>query len=283
MSRRTAVVVLALALNPALLHAQESTLTVTVASADVYKGPTTATPVIGHVTQGTVLPVERNLGSWVRVAWPDAPDGGAYVHVTMGRLGAGDGSSSAPTTRRASETAPAAAPSRASQAPRVAPRGTTPTPESHILGIGGLLAPTSSFGATARAWRNNRVGIQLGVARDAMTSDLAAGRVTSMQIEPGVVYALFDRVTDYLWVRPYVGSSVLFRRDTLSAASPIVSASTSDNGVGFRVFGGGELTFASVPRFGVSADVGYRHLPTPFPGFEPAAVSVSIAGHWYVK
>lgn len=37
MSRRTAVAVLALAPNPALLHAQESTLTVTVASADVYK------------------------------------------------------------------------------------------------------------------------------------------------------------------------------------------------------------------------------------------------------
>jgi hypothetical protein len=29
-----------------------------------------------------------------------------------------------------------------------------------------------------------------------MTSDAAAGRVTSMQFEPGVVYALFDRVTD---------------------------------------------------------------------------------------
>jgi hypothetical protein len=65
--------------------------------------------------------------------------------------------------------------------------------------------------------------------------------------------------------------------------APIAQPSTADNGIGFRVFGGSELTFASVPQFGISADVGYRRLPTPFVGFEPDRMSVSIAGHWYVK
>jgi len=68
MVRRLAAVVLALALNPAPVRAQEAVLTVTVASADVHKGPSTVTPVIGHVSRGTVLPVSRNLGSWARVA-----------------------------------------------------------------------------------------------------------------------------------------------------------------------------------------------------------------------
>ena len=57
----------------------------------------------------------------------------------------------------------------------------------------------------------------------------------------------------------------------------------SDNGLGFRVFGGSELTFAGVPRFGLSAELGYRRLPGLFPEFEADRLSVSIAGHWYIK
>ena len=56
----------------------------------------------------------------------------------------------------------------------------------------------------------------------------------------------------------------------------------SDNGVGYRIFGGSELTFASVPWAGVSFEVGYRNYPSPFIDFENP-VSLSIAGHWYVK
>ena len=43
MIRRVAAVVIALALNPALLRAQDTVLTVTVQSADIYKGPRTVT------------------------------------------------------------------------------------------------------------------------------------------------------------------------------------------------------------------------------------------------
>src|SRR4030088_2879167 len=87
MIRLNAAVVLALPLNPGPLPAHDTVLTVNVLSADVHKGPSTANPVIGHVSRGTVLPVARNLGSWVKVVWPAAPDGVGYVHVTMGRVG----------------------------------------------------------------------------------------------------------------------------------------------------------------------------------------------------
>jgi len=288
MIRRAAALVLALTLNPTPLRAQDTVLTVNVPSADVHKGPSTVTPVIGHVSRGTVLPVSRNLGSWVKIDWPGAQDGSAYLHVTMGRIDPANADASATNVSAQASSVPATAtttippPTRTpvgEQAPR---RQLNVTPVSHIFSVGGLVGSTSSLGATARAWRNNHLGIQFRFTRDAMTSDVAAGRVTSMQFEPGVVYALFDRVSDYFWIRPYVGSAVSLRHETLSVAPP-VALTASDNGVGFRIFGGGELTFASMPRFGLSADLGYRRSPTPFPGFKAGPLTASIAGHWYIK
>lgn len=288
MIRRVAVIVLALALSPAVVRAQDTVITVNVASADVYKGPSTVTPIIGHAPRGTVLPVARNLGSWVKVPWPDAPDGVGYVHVTMGRVGPATGaapatsmSSPAPSARAPMTTTPSTTVTPVSE--RAAPRvRQNVTPVSHVFGVGGLAGSMSSFGATVRAWRTNRLGVQVGFARDAMTGTVG-GRMTSLQVDPGVVYALFDRVTDYVWFRPYIGSTVGFRHETLSAATPLDLVPASHNGVGIRVFGGTELTFASLPRLGLSADLGYRRFPTPFPGFETRPLSASIAGHWYIK
>ena len=290
MLRRMAAVVLALTLNPAAVRAQDAVLTVIVPSADVYQGPSTVTPVIAHVSRGTVLPVARNLGSWARIPWPDAPDGVAYVHVTMGRLGPSNADSSAANMAPRTSSAPAPASPEIPPAPRrparegIAVRGdVTDTPISRIFGVGGLVGSMRSFGATARAWRSNRLGIQFGVTRDALTSEVAAGRVTSIRFEPGVVYALFDHVTDYVWFRPYVGSVVSFGRQTLKISAPAAPEPASHNGMGLRLFGGSELTFAGVPQFGLSAEIGYRRFPTPFPEFKADRLSVSIAGHWYIK
>jgi hypothetical protein len=154
---------------------------------------------------------------------------------------------------------------------------------SHVLGFGGGVGTMDSFAASARKWRDDRFGFQVAFMRDAMTSDLAPGRVTSTQIEPAVVYRVYDFVSDYFWVRPYVGSGVGFRHQTLKASAPDTAANVSDNGVGLRLFGGGEMTFAGAPRCALSVEVGYRRYPTPFPGFEPDRVSMLLAGHWYVK
>jgi hypothetical protein len=308
MVRRMAAVVLALTLTPALVRAQDAVLTVTVLSADVHKGPSTATPVIGRVPRGAVLPVSRNLGSWARVAWPDAPDGVGYVHLTMGRLGPPSTGASANTPSR-TPSAPASAtstPASATSTPAsetsapaattippvtrrrvgqgIAVRGElTDTTISRIFGVGGLVESMHSFGATARAWRGNHLGIQLAFTRDVTRSDVAAGRVTSIRFEPGVVYALFDHVSDYVWIRPYVGSVLSFGHQTLKVQAPAAMESASDNGIGLRMFGGSELSFAAVPWFGLSAELGYRRFPTPFPGFEADRLSVSIAGRWYIK
>ena len=287
MIRRAAAFVLALTLSPVLVSAQDTALTINVQSAEVYKGPSNVTPVIGHVSRGTVLPISRNLGSWVKIAWPDAADGVGYVRVTMGRIGQYNGAPAAangsPRTSSASPTATKAPPPARTAVPQhAAPRvPLNVTPASHLVGIGGMVGTMSTFGATTRAWRNNRIGIQFAVTRDAMTSADATGRVTSMQFEPGVLYAPFDHVSDYVWIRPYVGTGVSLRHQTLSV--PDAPESTSDNGVGFRIFGGSELTFASVPQFGLSVDLGYRRFAAPFPGFEADPVSLSIAGHWYFK
>ena len=160
MIRRAAALILALTLNPALLRAQDTVLTVNVPSADVYKGPTTVTPVIGHVSRGTVLPISRNLGSWVKIAWPDAPDGVGYVHVTMGRVG--PPSADAPVRNVSPAVSSTSAPvtatiplrGRTSVGEQVVPRGQLNTPASHIFGVGGLVGSMSNVGATARALVN---------------------------------------------------------------------------------------------------------------------------------
>jgi hypothetical protein len=291
MIRHAAAVVLALALNPALVRAQDTVLTVTVPSADVHQGPSIASPVLGQVSRGTVVPVSRNLGSWAKVAWPAAPDGVGYVHVSMGRLASSN--ADAPATNMPLRSFSVPAPATTTVPPpaaRTSPRGriavldqVTGRPITHIFGVGGLVGSTSRFGATARAWRNDRLGIHLAFTRDAMTSDVAAGRVTSFQFEPGAVYALLDHVSDYFWIRPYVGSVLSFQRQTLKISSPAATERASANRVGFRIFAGSELTFAGLPRFGLSADLGYRRFPTPFPGFEADRLSASVAGHWYIK
>jgi hypothetical protein len=300
MTRCVALVILALALNASPLRAQSSVFTVTVQSANVHKGPALGSPVIGHAPRNTVLRVAKQLGSWAAVLWPDSPNGLGYVHLTTGKLGASSASMRAAGTPRslaprtvAPQGAPAPAPKTTSApAPATTVQRTLvgdPVPSSipqggsrisHTFGVGGMVGSMSSWGATGRWWSDKHLGILESFTRDAMTSDVAPGRVTSIQIEPGVVYAPFDYVPGYVGMRPYVGSGVSFRWQTLKDA---VGEPISDAGVGLHVFGGTELTFSSVPRFGLSAEVGYRHQPTLFAGFEPDRFGVAIAGHWYIK
>jgi len=301
MIRRVAAIAFVLTLTPALLYAQDPVFTVTAQSADVHKGPSTVTPVIGHVARGAALPVGRNLGSWIRIAWPSAPDGVGYVHVTMGRLsGVGSEPSAAPSRSTSMSTTRPAEPPTVMPASRTSPSGrTSPEPRvgvqgpqgvttiSHVVGIGGLVQSAKGFGATGRAWHTDRVGLELRLTRNTMTSDTAPGRMTSLEFEPRVAFALFDHVSDYVWVRPYVGSGVSFGHHTLKVtlpeAGPEAAQTASSNNVALRLFGGSELTFAGATRFGLSAEAGFRPSTTLFTGFETDRFTLSIAGHWYIK
>jgi len=85
-----------------------------------------------------------------------------------------------------------------------------------------------------------------------------------------------------VWVRPYLGAGANLYRSTLRSGTPGAGNAVSD-GFGLRAFGGGEVTFPSVPRFAVSADLGYLWSQTPFAGFELGGLGFSVSGHWYVK
>jgi hypothetical protein len=141
--------------------------------------------------------------------------------------------------------------------------------------------PSLGFGASARAWSSKRFGIQLEMSRYGFID--APGHLTSSQFTPSLLYSLRDRVTDYLWVRPYLGAGPSLQRQTLNGGAAGATDSVSDNRVGFQAFGGGEVTFANVPRLALSADLGYHWLPTSFAGFELGGLGVSLSGHWYIK
>jgi hypothetical protein len=286
-------------MSPSPLWAQAAVFTVNDARASVHKGPSTVNPVIGTAPHGAVLEVTRELGSWVQVVWPPAEDGVGFVHVSMGSIRRG--SAAAPsngivipprppvrTASRASLTpaAPARRPAdaRAERVPAADPLASAGyvTRPTHIVGVGGLTrGPSLNFGATARAWSRREFGLQLDISRES-AGDVATQRVTSTQFTPSVLYSLPSRVTDYLWMRPYIGAGASLQHHTVHDATG-VDGRLSENRIGFQTFGGGEVTFAAAPRFSVSADLGYRWYPTSFTGVELGGLGVSLSAHWYVK
>jgi hypothetical protein len=290
MIRHLAAITVVLCLSPSWLCAQSTVFKVNTASASVHKSPSTGSPVIGKATRDAVLEVTRELGSWVKVVWPDAQDGLGYVHVSTGSIARG---SIAVPNRPAGFTAagpalgsvPTPAPHRehteAGEA-AVSTRTVYVSTPTHIVGVGGRVGgPSLGFGASVRAWPRRRLGIQLEMSRYALTD--TPGHFTSSQLTPSLLYSLPDRLTDYLLVRPYLGAGPSLQRQTLNSATTGLSDSVSDNRLGFQAFAGGEVTFASVPRFALSADFGYHWFPSSVAGFALGGPGLSVSGHWYVK
>lgn len=297
MIRHAAAVVAALLLVPAWAGAQTQpqiqTFTVTESSAPVHKSPSTGSPVIGTARPGAVLEVTRELGDWVKVSWTAAPDSVGYVHLSAGSLGRGalpPKGADAPraTPRPASSalrtssrpTAPALLVAEPEDRPAPAPHDSASmyvTPPTHVFGLGGhVMGSTLGFGATARAWSRRHLGLQVDVSRFALTSAVSPVRVTTLEIAPSLMYALPDRVADYFWLRPYVGAGANLTRSSQTGLE-------STNKTGFQAFGGAEVTFASMPRFAISADAGYRWKRTPYEGYELGGLGFTLSGHWYVR
>ena len=91
MIRHAAAVIVGLCLSVPPLFAQTTTVTLKVSAtaAAVHKGPTLASPVIGKALRGTDLVVTREIGDWVKVSWPAAPDGVGYVRTNVGTIARG--------------------------------------------------------------------------------------------------------------------------------------------------------------------------------------------------
>lgn len=350
MIRQAAAVVVALCLSASPLHAQNAPntkkVTVGEASATVYKTPSVGSPVVGNAPRGTELVVTREVGSWVKVAWPSAADGVGYVRVSSlasatatAPAASVASSAKAPATAKPAATAKAApasatakaapasatakaAPAKAAPAagtkaaepamapvsakaavaatPTVAPvavrseqipvsQPTVPSSPAtqyvaptHQFGVGAMAGGARGIGGSARAWKKGRLGMQLEVSRYTYDSVDLLSRASVTDIAPGVLFALNDHVTDSVWLRPYLGAAAHFAR---SSRTDLIFPDTTESAstMGARMFVGGELSLASVPRLALSVDVGYYHQPEPFVGFEPGGMGVSVSAHWYMK
>lgn len=295
MSRRAAAIVVALCVNPLPVHAQTATFKVTTASADVYKAPSTGSPVIGHAPRGAALEITRELGSWVKVAWPPAADGAGYVHVTTGSIAraattdqthaaASAARMPAPNGSTSTTAAPAPIATRAARADESAPARRAASgyvrPPAHTLGVGGRIGgPDLNVGATARAWSKSRVGLQVDLSRAAADE---RGRVTSLQLAPSVIFAFRDHVSDYWWLRPYVGAGPTLQRNSLDSGLRDPVDPASDTRFGVQAFGGAELTFASLSNLAVSADFGVRAQQTSTL-VEDSGPRLVVSVHWYLR
>jgi hypothetical protein len=153
---------------------------------------------------------------------------------------------------------------------------------SHMFGLGARLGgPSFGVGASARGWTRGHLGLQFEVSRYEMSEAITLSTMSSTQFGPSALYAFNDHVADYTWLRPYVGAGLNIYRSTLT--SPAVGLDMSDSGMGYQMFGGGELSFSSLPQFAISAELGYHWFESPFAGFALSGTSLSVAGHWYLK
>jgi hypothetical protein len=147
-----------------------------------------------------------------------------------------------------------------------------------VLGVGGRMGlSTIELGASGRAWSRSRLGLQVELSRAASGSE---PRYSSVQLAPSVLYAMRDRVADDWWLRPYVGAGPTLQRQSLDVVGGDPIAESTG---GFQAFGGGEVTFAALPRFALSGDVGYRWVQAPVAGVDFGGVRVSVSAHWYLK
>ena len=267
--------------------AQGMALTVSVPSAAVRKSPSVASPVVGQAPRGAVLDVTRDVGSWVKVTWPDAPDGVGYVHQSMGTLSNRPSREQRLAVAAASlpPPAPADVPASASQATdSSAMRTMYVRPPTHRLGLGGQLsAATPGIGFSSRIWSRNRFGVQVDLSRSRMSTDFSENRVRSTEFVPSFIYSLPDYVSESFWLRPYAGGGVAMIRSKLYGGVPEVALSESDSTWGYRAFGGAEVTVPGVPPLAISADFGYQWADVLFGGFDPAGPRLSVSAHWYVK
>ncbi|MEQ1758346.1 MAG: SH3 domain-containing protein [Vicinamibacterales bacterium] len=321
-----------LALSAIPVHAQERVFTVTTSTASVHSGPSTGSPVIGTATSARTLDVTRELGSWVRVAWPGSPNGG-YLHVSWGTLKARSSVASATASAAADDTTTTgssasaspspAVPGRAQAAPAasIASTSTTATAPaalvanssvdaraelaarraqtqpgarpsqgqatavgvvSHVIGIGGRMdAPSTGFAASGRIWSSGAIGVQLDLGRTTQVIDSFGPRVHQTTIGANAVYSDRTHVRESVMWRPYFGGGVTVHRATLRLSTGVVTA--SHQSLGYQVFGGSELSFASAPPLALSADLRREWAPSPFPGFNGGGFGVGLSAHWYVR
>lgn len=290
MGRYAAAVAALLVMGTSPLYAQDALFVVTTTSADVHKAPSTGSAVIGKAPRGKTFEVMRELGSWVRVSWPEAEDGVGYLHVTWGTISHGAALQARPTTEARSSVAdsasePESSPTAIQVAQIPGPAAISrpaPSLPSHVIGLGGRIGTRAiGFAATGRAWTHGSFGVQIEAGQSTYTSAIAPEQLRSVQLAPSLMYSLPDLVTNAIWARPYIGAGINIYRSTLRSTLGV--SDVVDNGLGSQVFGGAEFTWANLPQFALSADLRQQWAPSTFNGFEHGGIAFSMSAHWYLR
>ena len=162
MIRQAAAIVVALCLSASPLHAQNAVntqkLTVSEASAAVHKTPSMGSPVIGNAPRGTELVVTREVGDWVKVAWPSAADGVGYVRASSVARGtaaapavaaAPAAAKAAPVPATAKVATTAKAPTTAKAAPAASAKTAANEPAMAPVSAKAAVTPTASVAPVA--------------------------------------------------------------------------------------------------------------------------------------
>ena len=297
MIRRAAAIVFALAVNPALLYARRMLCwrRATVPSAEVYQAPSNVTPVIGHLPRGTMLPIARNLGSWVKIAWPDGRDGFGYVHVTMGRIGpvTGDewpttasGPRSAkraivPITQTPSKAAWRSSPRLPASSPPAARVQGNASPASHMFGVGGLGGYTRSIGATARVWKRQPHRHSVRHHAEYIDERCLCRSIDDNAVRTG------DHLRTVSTESPMTcGCGLTSDRRWRSVTCPQANCSRFQTTQPVSASLAAPNSCSLVERAAVRYQRGPRlprRFQEPIAGFDDKRMTVAIAGHWYIR
>jgi hypothetical protein len=271
---RLAVVAVGLVLSTSPLYAQTTQFTVTVSFANIHAEPSAASPIIAAAPRGRSFEVTRELGSWVGVAWPAARDGVGYVHSSWGALSRG-GAADAVSVPQTRPIDPHPGPLTQQPVSRVAL-------PSHVVGVGGRMGTQalSGFAVVGRLWFAGPVGAQLELGRGTHTNG-AMLRMNVIDIGVNAIASLPDRVTNAVWMRPYVGGGISIFRSSLRSTSGVSIA--TDTSRGYQAFGGAEFTWANVPQLAVSADLRHTWAAAPYGGFDTGGLGLALAAHWYMR
>jgi hypothetical protein len=152
MIRQAAAVIVALCVSASPLHAQNAAtaMKMTVSeSATVHKTPSVASPVIGNAPRGTELVVTREVGDWVKVAWPSSADGAGYVRVSAIARGSAAPAPAANAPAMAKPAAPAPKSATAKPATAAAKSGATAKAAPAPVGAKTTVEPMAPMSAKA--------------------------------------------------------------------------------------------------------------------------------------
>ena len=297
MTRHIAAIVILLCLNGSSLAAQIAgsdgvELTVNLASANVHKFPSIASPVIGKAQRGNVLVINRHLGSWVEVAMAEGEGGVAFLHVNAGsisgRMPVDPNRVVAPPVRPTSTPASSIVSATTAAEQMTRPRSTSTsalhraaksphrTGRTHDSDRAGLWCDVQGMVGQSR-WRSIR-GVTPSPRRDrfAGTDDVHAIRTKRAVLAAKRRDRQFVAASIRGWRRQLQSGE----RERTGLPAPTGSSDTS---MGYQAFGGAETTLAGLPQFSLSADAGYRRTRSTFAGFDKDRIAIAISGHWYVK